>query len=169
MHGGACVILRHAGRVSLHVWGPHMCTMTLVAGMHARLPLCPCPDPAAGLLLGRGQGLGHKAAWAGAQRSWARLPSSFAHLTFMHIWLTRCESCKGIPSTLNITAQGQCHSPYEPSPLIPSPPAGLSDALVAAVHSQSCHPQGTQQSQPASQAKHVSLCVTHVVEPGQPP
>ena len=67
-------------------------------------PSAPCPDPAAGLLLGLNQGPGHKAAWAGARRSWARLPSSLAHLTFMHTWLTRCESCKGIPSNLNITA-----------------------------------------------------------------
>ena len=59
--------------------------------------------------------------------------------------------------------------------LIAYPPAGLSDALAAVVHSQSCLPddvasqEGTQQSQPASQAKHVSLCVAHGVEPKQPP
>ena len=79
-------------------------TMTLVAGMHARLPLRPCPDPAAGLLLGLGQGLGHKAAWAGVQRSWARLPSSLAHLAFMHTWLTKLREL-----------QEHTHNPQHPS------------------------------------------------------
>ena len=79
-------------------------TMPLVAGMQARLPLCPCPDPASGPLLGLGLGPGHKAAWAGAQRSWARLPSSLAHQAFMHTQLTKLRDCKGILSTLNILA-----------------------------------------------------------------
>ena len=48
--------------------------------------------------------VGHKAAWAGAQRSWARLPFSLAHQAFMRTWLKKLRDCKGILSTLNILA-----------------------------------------------------------------
>ena len=143
--------------VSLYMFGD--LTIMLVAGMHAESRPRPRPWPQSSLGRGAAQ-LGMPAILTCTSSIWHK-----HHYT----WLTSCGNCNSILSTLHILCLRTVSSSTCAPAAHPLSSKQLSDGFAAAAQIRAAFlvTSSVLQSQPASQAKHFSLCDTHVVEPKQ--